>query len=126
MTEVVLDASAVLAMMLDEPGGDRVAALLPSARISVANLAEVAQRLSVGWSDDLVLSTLSSLPCKMVDLNERMALRAGLLRAPTRARGLSLGDRTCLALAEQEGLPTVTADRAWASLDLGVEVVLIR
>jgi PIN domain nuclease of toxin-antitoxin system len=55
-----------------------------------------------------------------------MALRAGKLRAAARSRGLSLGDRACLALAQREGLPALTADRAWAGLDIGVEVRLIR
>ena len=59
-------------------------------------------------------------------LDEPTATRVGALREATRPRGLSLGDRACIALAEKLGLPALTADHAWADLDLGVEVVLIR
>lgn len=126
MTEVVLDASAVLAAIHGEPGAAVVEPRLDGAKLSTVNLAEVAQRLNDQWPDDLVVSVLSGLPCDVVAFDEAFALRTGLLRRLTRARGLSLGDRACLALAEQLGLPVLTADRAWADLDVGVEVVLIR
>lgn len=62
----------------------------------------------------------------MAPFDTDLALRAALLRNSTRPYGLSLGDRACLALARREGLPVLTADRSWAKLDVGVEVVLIR
>jgi PIN domain nuclease of toxin-antitoxin system len=126
MTEVVLDASAVLALLRDEAGGAEVDARLSGAKLSAVNLAEVAQRLNDQWPDELVASVLAKVPYDVVDFNASLAIRAGLLRRVTRAKGLSLGDRACLALAERENLPVLTADRAWAELDLAVEVVLIR
>jgi ribonuclease VapC len=126
MTEVVLDASAVLALLRGERGGAGVEAALGEARLSAVNLSEVAQRLADQWPEQAVTAVLGDLPCRIVDFDESLALRAGLLRAATRRRGLSLGDRACLALAESLSLPVLTADRAWAELDLGVEVVLIR
>jgi PIN domain nuclease of toxin-antitoxin system len=130
MTEVVLDASAVLALIQDEPGGPAIearlnGARLDGARLSAVNLAEVAQRLGDQWPDDLVAAVLGRFPCEVIGFDTPLALRAGLLRRVTGARGLSLGDRACLALAEREGLAVLTADRTWADLDLGVEVVLI-
>ena len=126
VTEVVLDASAVLALIQEEPGGAAVEARLDGARLSAVNLAEVAQRLSDQRPDDLVIAVLGKFPCEVIGFDTPLALRTGLLRRATKARGLSLGDRACLALAERDGLAVVTGDRAWAELDLGVEVVLIR
>jgi len=127
MTEVVLDASAVIAQLRGEPGADQVVGQLRGAYLSAVNLAEIAQRLiNDGASDAAALETLDDLPCKVVPLDEPMAIRAGLMRRSTPRRGLSIGDRACLALAEKMGLPVLTADRAWADLDLGVEIVLIR
>jgi ribonuclease VapC len=126
MTDLVLDASALLALLMDEPGGRTIEAGLRAARISAVNLAEAAQRLQEQWSDEAVIGVLMELPCRVIDFDRALALRAGLMRRATRSRGLSLGDRACLALGEALGLPVLTADRAWADLDLGVEVVLIR
>lgn len=126
MIEFVLDASAVLAVVRGEPGGEHVATQLPKGRLSTVNLAEVAQRLADESSAERVSAILAELPCAAIDFDRTMAMRAGLMRRTTRAKGLSLGDRACLALAEGLGAPVLTADRAWAELDLGVEVVLIR
>jgi PIN domain nuclease of toxin-antitoxin system len=127
MTEVVLDSSAILAQLQGEMGGDLVAGYMPEAFLSAVNLAEVAQKLvNDGATDQGVRDTLADLPCDVVDFDRPMAMRVGILRRTTRERGLSLGDRACLALAERLGLPVLTADRAWADLDLGIEVVLIR
>jgi ribonuclease VapC len=127
MTEWVLDASAALALILDEPGADRVAAALTSAMISSVNVAEVVDRLIRGGGEpqharQLVLA----LDCPIVSVDAELGFRAGMLSQATRSKGLSLGDRVCLALAERERVPALTADRAWLTLDLGVQVQLIR
>ena len=127
MADVVLDASAILARVLDEPGREIVDNVIDGAWVSAANLAEVAQRLvDLGAADEGVTDTVRDLTCQVVALDEGLALHVGLLRRATKAKGLSLGDRACLALGYRLGLPVYTADRAWAELDLGVEVVLIR
>ena len=127
MGNVVLDASAVLAHLLGEPGGEGVEAVIANAVISAVNLAEVAQRLiETGASDAEALAVVENLPCDVESFDAAAAVQVALLRRATSVRGLSLGDRACLALGKRLGLPVYTADRAWAELDLGVEVVLIR
>lgn len=127
MSDVVLDASAVLALLLGEPGADRVETVVDAAHISAVNLAEVVQRLvDKGAGDDEALAVLGAYAWRVAPLDEAAAVRVGLLRRSTKSRGLSLGDRACLVLGKRLGLPVYTADRAWAELDLGVEVVLIR
>lgn len=127
MTDVVLDASAVLARMLGEPGEEAVSGLVDDARISAVNLAEVVTRLvDRGAPPEAAVAAAARLRLTVVPFDEAAAYRTGALRAGTRRLGLSLGDRACLALAEAAGLPVLTADRGWAELDLDVEVVLIR
>lgn len=127
MGEVVLDASAILAYLLGEPGSERVEAVIEGASVSSVNIAEVVQKLvERGCADALVRASLQDLPVLVEPFGVAAALRVGLLRRKTRSAGLSLGDRACLDLAKQRQWPAFTADRAWAELDLGVEVVLIR
>lgn len=100
---------------------------MEKALLSAVNLVEVATRLlDVGASATEIEGLPERLRCEVVPFDEELALGAGLLRVRTRHLGLSVGDRACLALAQREGLPVLTADRAWAKLDVGVEVVLIR
>ena len=127
MADWVLDASAVLAVVLDEPGGELVRPLIAESLLSAVNLVEVATRLlDFGFPSAEIGGRLERLRFRVVPFDEGLALSAGLLRVQTRHLGLSLGDRACLALAQRQGLPVLTADRAWARLDVGVEVVLIR
>jgi PIN domain nuclease of toxin-antitoxin system len=72
------------------------------------------------------MAMFSALSLPVAPFDEALALRAGELRLLTARHGLSLADRACIALAERERLPAVTADRAWTKLDLGVEIRLIR
>ncbi len=127
MAEWVLDASAVIAFLRDEPGAALVEARLPRSIISTANLAEVASKLTDrGLASFEVRAILGGLSFEIAPVDAALGLRAGLLRREKRAFGLSLGDRMCLALAEREGLPALTADQAWAETPLGVEIIAIR
>lgn len=127
MTKFVADASAVLAMLDGEAGHELVAAALPSTVMSTVNLAEVVTSLiNKGVPAADARRTAESLEIEMVPFEKELALDAGALRETTRPHGLSLGDRACLALAKREGLPALTTDRIWASLEIGVEVRLIR
>lgn len=124
---VVLDSSAVLAVINGEAGAERVEDALPGGAISAANFSEVLSKLvDKGHDDGEAVAALDALPLTVLPLDAAQARRAGLLRRQTRRLGLSLGDRVCLALAVELRLPVVTADRAWAQLDLGVEVAVVR
>jgi PIN domain nuclease of toxin-antitoxin system len=123
----VLDASALLAMLNDEPGGERVAGMLPHVRISAVNLSEVVAKLAEhGMPEPAIHSALEGLGLEVIDLDRALAYRAGMLRPSTKALGLSLGDRACLALGLQSDAPVVTADRIWSELDLQFNVLVIR
>ncbi len=124
----VLDASALLAFLFDEPGADPTAAVLSRAAISTVNWAEVVQHvIRLGARDphhardDLIDAGLEIVPFSVAD-----AELTAVWREPTRALGLSLADRACLALAHRAGRPALTADRSWSDVDLGVDVTLIR
>lgn len=126
MTEVVLDASAVLALLLKESGHEQVDRIIAGALISVVNESEVVSRLmALGEGEGKVIGVVNALPYRVVELDRHLARRAGVLREVTRSQGLSLADRCCLALAEREGLPALTADRCWAELDIGIRVQML-
>ena len=129
MTEHVLDASALLALMLGERGADQVLETLPAAVIGAVNLAEVVAKLQErGVPDAEIDRNLAELDLPVVPFDRALAMAAGKLRSRTRSRGLSLGDRACLALAKQFNATALTADRPWTRLDpaLGIAVVCIR
>lgn len=124
---VVLDASALLAMLKSEPGAARVVALLPNAAVSAVNLSEVVAKLAEHGMPELAIrAALDGLNLRIHDFDEHAAVLAGLLRPSTKPLGLSLGDRACLALALDLGLPAVTTERVWANADVGVAVEVIR
>jgi ribonuclease VapC len=127
VSEHVLDASALLALIQAEPGSDRVAEVLDGAIISAVNLAEVVSQLADrGIPGDAIRRQLTRLDLGVVAVDEDLAYAAGLLRPATRLLGLSLGDRVCLALARRLGAVALTTDRAWARLEIGVAVELVR
>lgn len=123
----VLDASALLAVMLGETGADAVHAVLARAQIGAVNLSEVVAKLQErGVPDDVIDQSLADLGLSVVAFNSEHAVAAGKLRALTRGAGLSLGDRACLALAAALGAVAITTDQAWAKLKLDVEIELAR
>jgi PIN domain nuclease of toxin-antitoxin system len=111
---VVLDASAVLALMDGEPGDDAVAAVLPGARLSAVNLAEVVSKLAErGMPAEQAHADALALGVDVVAFDGDLALDAGALRPLTRAAGLSLGDRSCLALARRHQAAVLTTEARW-------------
>ena len=128
MTDWVLDASAVLALLNRESGADRVAeAMLDEAVMSAVNLSEVVAKLAeFDRGEAEIQAVLDGLGIDIVDLDESGAYESGMLRPATRSAGLSFGDRACLALARRLGAPAMTADRVWGELDLGIAVTMIR
>jgi PIN domain nuclease of toxin-antitoxin system len=127
MSNVVLDASAVLAAILEEPGHEAVLELRDRALLSAVNLAEARARLSDHGFDRWSIDTSIGLfNLEVVDFDAEQAIASADLRPSTRPAGLSLGDRACLALAQQRGGLAITADRAWARVDLPIEIRVIR
>ncbi len=95
--------------------------------MSAVNWAEVASHLVArGLPADQVASLLGELAIDVTAFDEEQALAAAQLVPLTAAHGLSLGDRACLALAMQRGVPVLTADKAWSRLTLDAEIILIR
>lgn len=129
MNEVVLDASALLALLQDEPGASKVEGIIASAQISVVNYAEVVSYfVRLGMPEREVDAMLDPLPMTIVPADKALGQLAGRLRAVTADAGLSLGDRFCLALAIRNGLPAWTADKAWRTIAdaAKADVVVIR
>lgn len=124
---VVLDASALLAVMFDEPGQTRMLPLLKGAAISAVNLSEVYTRvIERGKSLAKVQAAFDGLEIAVANFDEKQARLTAALRAETRQIGLSFGDRACLALGRHLRSPVYTADRIWAKLDIGINIVVIR
>jgi PIN domain nuclease of toxin-antitoxin system len=129
----VLDASALLALMVGEPGGERVArAMATGAWIGAVNWSEVLTRLAArGFPPETVRADLERRgilgPLLTVrPFDARQAETAAALRDPTRSLGLSMGDRACLALGLVSERPVLSADRAWRGLLGSFRVEMIR
>jgi ribonuclease VapC len=127
MSEAVLDASAVLALLNGEPGSEIVAALASEAIISSVNLSEVVGKLAdQGMEEQMVRGLVERLGLVVAEFDERQAYLAGMMRPQTRTVGLSLGDRACLALARVRKAPAYTTDRGWLRASVGVRIHPIR
>jgi len=124
---IALDASALLAFLFAEKGHERVAKHLNDSCLSAVNLAEVASRFARDGHDPRELCRrIADSSIEIVPFLTGDAAIAAALVPITQEYGLSLGDRACLALAMVRQIPALTADRAWASLNLPVAVQLIR
>lgn len=133
MSNIALDASAMLAYLFDEDGADLVEATLnDSSYIGSINWAEVLSKIEdKGHSSETLIITLTNQgllgnTLEILATTEQDALLIAQLRPQTKQFGLSLGDRACLALGMRLEIPVMTADTAWRNLTLDVPVQMIR
>ena len=123
----VLDASAVLALLHNEPGGASVAPLLATSCVSSVNWAEILQKASQrGLDIAATADRLARLGLVVLPFSREEAELAAALWGATQQSGLSLGDRACLAVAKRLRLPAVTADRDWMTAAADVTIQVIR
>ncbi len=126
--KLIFDASAVLAAIFMESGADKTTQLWSAGEgyISAVNYAEVVTKLNErGMPDTEIDLVMDAIPLTVIDFDVQAAIATGLMRKSTKALGLSLGDRACLALAQLEQAQIVTAERLWKSLK-GFEIELVR
>ena len=125
--DAILDTSVVLAVLKREEASEGARSWIANAAISVVNLAEVVTKLTE-WNVPVprISNALAELEIARIPFDEQLAIDAGLLHQFTKGRNISLGDRACLVTAKRLGVPAVTADHAWADLDLGITIELIR
>lgn len=123
----VLDTSAVLAIFNQEPGAETIVRIVRQSAISTVNLAEIATKLNQ-WAvpPEQIMRWVDGLEVEIVAFTEDQAIAVGSLRNLTHERGLSLGDRACLALAQRLGIPAYTSDRKWSEIEIGINVVQFR
>jgi ribonuclease VapC len=123
----VLDASAVLCLLQEEKGAERVARALPSAIIGAVNYSEVVAKLvEAGLDEAKVDRVIDTLQLDVIPFDRTQARLAGSLRGATRRLGLSLGDRACLALAAGEGATALTCERGWTKFEAPCKVEEVR
>ncbi|BAZ22851.1 putative PilT protein [Kalymmatonema gypsitolerans NIES-4073] len=124
---VVLDASALLAYLQDEPGSEAVEVVLAESVISSVNWAEVVQKsVAAGVVIDGMREDLEALGLMIAPFTPEDAQMAGILWLQTRQAGLSLGDRACLSLGMGLDVSVLTTDQIWATLGLSLNVRVVR
>lgn len=127
MTSIILDASALLALIQNENGSEIVEKHLSNAVMSTVNISEVATLLvKLGLPADEIGTMISSLVRRIVPFDLGQAYIAADLIQETKTLGLSFADRACLSLAKQLELPVITADKAWGRLAMDIEIRLLR
>jgi ribonuclease VapC len=129
VSSCVLDASALLALLQNEPGAAQVEErmLHDDCLLLTVNLTEVLTRLADhGVPMDDAERALAAFDLEIVAFDPAHARLAAELRESTRASGLSLGDHACLALAKSRNAIAVTTDRPWLTLDCGVQIECVR
>ena len=125
MTKVI-DASAILGLLLNERRGAGVIDHLDDAVVSAVNYAEVISKLAhTGMPTSIADYVMTRLRFTITPFTRRQALLTGELRPRTAHLGFSLGDRACLATALDLATAVVTLDRAWTDIDLGIPVILL-
>ncbi len=122
-----LDASALLAVLNEEEGASVVAPFLDGAAMSAVNWSETVQKAARrGIATQGLRNEVEALGVRIVAFDPLQAEEAAALWPQTTAAGLSLGDRSCLALARREAVPAVTTDRSWSSVSVGVQIHVVR
>jgi ribonuclease VapC len=120
---VVVDASALLCVLFDEPGSEAVRPLLRGSIMSAVNYSETLSKIhDKGGNAAAVQTQIERLEITMVPFDAKFAILAANLRPTTRAMQFSFADRACLALAASRKMAVLTADKDWSKLDLGIEV----
>lgn len=126
MNKIVLDSSAVLAVIFQEKGSEVVEPLLDKSFISTINVAEVFTKLNEkGKFNKQIFDDFQQLGLEIIDFDFAQAVKVAELRPLTKHLGLSLGDRSCLALAILNNTTAVTADKEWQNFS-GCNVEIIR
>jgi PIN domain nuclease of toxin-antitoxin system len=124
---MAIDSSALLAYLYGEEGGSVVASALVDSCMSTVNLTEVIGKfVEHGMDANVAGGRLAASTIEFVPFTAYQAEVAAGLVVKAKPLGLSLADRACLALAIVKGVPVLSADRAWADLDVGVKVHLVR
>ena len=129
MSGVIIDASAILAAILGEAGGDAVFDVLDDAAVSTVNMAEVYTYAALNdLPTDAIDAFFADTGIEIASFDQQQAVTAGQLASITRKAGLSLGDRSCLALAKTRGAEVLTADRPWVQVAdaAGLTITLLR
>jgi PIN domain nuclease of toxin-antitoxin system len=127
MKRYILDSSAIMAVINQEPGREKVEPLLTMSLMSSVNMSEIIGRMVLrGASAADAHENIFHLVPYIIPFDEELAVMAGGLIIQTKSFGLSLGDRACLATAQKLGVEVVTADKQWAKLDLLVKIRFIR
>jgi ribonuclease VapC len=132
MKPIIADTSAVIAYLNFEPGADEVRKCLPRIRIAMVNVAEIVavvsrHHVSRSWIEERIFRVFP----EMLPFDPEQAYLCGALETVTRPKGLSLGDRACLAAGILHGWPVLTAESTWTEIDwkapgYNVEIHLIR
>ena len=124
---IVLDASAILCVLFKEPGMERVLEAGQGAFVSAVNLSEaLTHAIDKGVPAAIRSAGIAALAIQVISFDETAAAEAAELRPQTRALGLSLGDRACLALGRRLNATVLTTDQIWSRLDIDVTIEQLR
>lgn len=128
MSEVILDASALLALLNNEKGNEKVQDIISISVMSTVNISEVVCKLhhKLGLEKEQSKDIVLTLVNRVVDFDTEQSMLCAWLKPHTQKYGLSLGDRACLGLGILLKKPIYTADTIWSKIDLDCEINLIR